>query len=84
MAPQQLPPDIRARFPTAIADVETTGNSGSGVFDASKGCLLGIVSRRIDVVVQPSRLSTPRKVGLAKYFVPVAVIGPFLAEIFQP
>ena len=36
MAPQLLPSDVRNRFDTVIADVATTGNSGSGVFDAKK------------------------------------------------
>ena len=30
-----------------ISDVATTGNSGSGVFDAGNKCLLGIMSRKI-------------------------------------
>jgi hypothetical protein len=32
-----------------ISDVATTGNSGSGVFDAGSKCLLGIVSRKLFV-----------------------------------
>ena len=38
---QAIPADLRGRFDTAIADVATTGNSGSGVFDAADLCLLG-------------------------------------------
>ena len=44
---QAIPADLRGRFDTAIADVATTGNSGSGVFDARDLCLLGIISRKI-------------------------------------
>ena len=33
---QAIPADLRGRFDTAIADVATTGNSGSGVFDAGQ------------------------------------------------
>ena len=41
--------DLRGRFGTVIGDVATTGNSGSGVFDAANLCLLGIISRKISV-----------------------------------
>ena len=38
---QAIPADLRGRFDTAIADVATTGNSGSGVFDAGRSVPLG-------------------------------------------
>ena len=50
---QAIPADLRARFGTAIADVASTGNSGSGVFDAHDLCLLGIISRKISVTRRP-------------------------------
>ena len=53
---QAIPADLRGRFDTAIADVATTGNSGSGVFDAGKLCLLGIVSRKISVTQRGGKL----------------------------
>jgi Trypsin-like peptidase domain len=43
MSPSQLPPDIPAKFRTAIRFVDP-GTSGSGVFDANEKCLLGIIS----------------------------------------
>jgi hypothetical protein len=46
MLPALLPPNIRERFSTVISDVATTGNSGSGVFDAGQKCLLDIMSRK--------------------------------------
>jgi hypothetical protein len=49
MSPALLPFDIRRRFSTVISDVATTGNSGSGVFDANNKCLLGIMSQKIYV-----------------------------------
>jgi len=57
----------------------TTGNSGSGVFDAWKQCLLGIISRKISVV----RLGTgigaaPKTQDIAKYFIPVRDIKLFM------
>lgn len=77
--PQLLPPDTR-RFDTAIADVATTGNSGSGVFDPARLCLMGIMSRKIQTVFtsnigpKPTRTVT----DLAKYFVPATQIRDFV------
>ncbi len=47
ISPSLLPHDLAPKFRTAISDVATTGNSGSGVFDADKKCLLGIISAKI-------------------------------------
>jgi hypothetical protein len=47
MLPSLLPAQYQKRFSTVIRDVATTGNSGSGVFDAGQKCLLGIVSLKI-------------------------------------
>jgi len=79
LPPLALPPDLRGRFDTAIGDVATTGNSGSGVFDAWKQCLLGIISRKISV----ARLGTgigaaPKTQDIAKYFIPVRDIKLFM------
>ena len=74
-----LPADMRARFGTAIADVATTGNSGSGVFDRADLCLLGIVSRKISVTRTPFAIGAPsRTTDIAKYFVPSATIKAFI------
>jgi hypothetical protein len=80
LPPQAIPADVRNRFGTAIADVATTGNSGSGVFDAANLCLLGIISRKISVVQHALRFGAPvaatRDIG--KYFVPAPVIKAFI------
>ena len=47
VSPQVLPFTLRTNFSTLIRDVATTGNSGSGVFDQSRKCLLGIMSRKV-------------------------------------
>jgi Trypsin-like peptidase domain len=47
MLPSLLPAQFQKRFSTVIRDVATTGNSGSGVFDAGQKCLLGIISLKI-------------------------------------
>jgi hypothetical protein len=78
---QAIPADLRARFDTAIADVATTGNSGSGVFDAGDLCLLGIISRKISIGQQPLKIGAPARVtDIAKYFVPVAQIKAFIPQ----
>ena len=68
VAPQILPLGFRSKFWTLIGDVDSTGNSGSGVFDPNRKCLLGIMSRKF-------------KVGgkyVAKYFVPASEIREFI------
>lgn len=78
--PRLLPAGIRDRFGTAIGDVATTGNSGSGVFDPQRRCLMGVISRKIRAV--PNRGAGPAPAGgpidLAKYFVPAAEIRAFI------
>ena len=78
---QAIPADLRGRFDTAIADVASTGNSGSGVFDARDLCLLGIMSRKISVGLRPFTVGAPpRTVDIAKYFVPAAQIKAFIPQ----
>jgi S1-C subfamily serine protease len=78
--PAALPKNVAARYRTAISDVATTGNSGSGVFDAAKQCLLGIISGKI-TQTESSRLKpspTPANRDIAKFFVPASTIAAFL------
>ena len=56
-----VPPNLRGHFNTLIGDVATTGNSGSGVFDAWKQCLLGIMSRKISVGLRGTGWGHPRE-----------------------
>ena len=78
---QAIPADLRGRFDTNIADVATTGNSGSGVFDAADLCLLGIMSRKISILQRPLKPGTPgRTMDIAKYFVPAAEIRAFIPQ----
>ena len=78
---QAIPADLRGRFDTAIADVASTGNSGSGVFDAGDLCLLGIMSRKISVTLRPFTVGAlVRTVDIAKYFVPAAQIKAFIPQ----
>jgi S1-C subfamily serine protease len=73
-APSILPPLYQHRFPTLIKDVATTGNSGSGVFDATKKCLLGVMSRKFTVNGK----------DIAKYFVSADLIRVFMKGIELP
>jgi hypothetical protein len=78
MSPRLLPPNARTKFSTVISDVATTGNSGSGVFDAGRKCLLGIMSRKI---FQRDDWSPPKDV--AKYFVPASTIRTFIPTQYR-
>src|SRR3984893_1388895 len=77
MSPWLLPPAYRTRFSTVISDVATTGNSGSGVFDAGQKCLLGIMSRKISVHTNSADAESEQK-DIAKYFVPASTIRTFI------
>jgi hypothetical protein len=82
MSPQLLPAQYRTRFSTVISDVATTGNSGSGVFDAATKCLLGIMSRKIMVRPNDGDPKSELK-DLAKYFVPAATITTFIPSQYH-
>jgi hypothetical protein len=74
-----LPPGIPENLTTFIKDVYTTGNSGSGVFDAQAGCLMGIMSRKVERT-SVTASGEKRVEGIAKYFVPAADIRPFIGD----
>jgi hypothetical protein len=76
MSPLLLPPNVQSKFSTVISDVATTGNSGSGVFDAGRKCLLGIMSRKISV--RPGTAAGTEEKDIAKYFVPASAIRAFI------
>jgi hypothetical protein len=79
MSPHLLPANFRKKFSTVISDVATTGNSGSGVFDAGRKCLLGVMSRKFQVRHEPKG---PPK-DLAKYFVPASAIRDFIPPHYR-
>jgi hypothetical protein len=61
-----LRPECNGRF-----DCATTRNSGSGVFDAGRKCLLGIMSRKISVRANSADAAGEEK-DIAKNFVPAS------------
>jgi len=77
LSPKSLPAGVK-KFSTVIRDVATTGNSGSGVFDAQRKCLLGIMSRKISQVGVQKATGTKTTMDIAKYFVPAAIIADFM------
>jgi hypothetical protein len=81
MSPQLLPRDVRWKFSTVISDVAATGNSGSGVFDAGRKCLLGIMSRKISVRPNSADAGSEQK-DIAKYFVPASTIRGFIPAAY--
>ena len=75
--PERLPMNVR-NFSTVIGDVARTGNSGSGVFDAQRRCLLGIMSRKISLTSKRADTGKRETRDIAKYFVPAATIAAFI------
>jgi hypothetical protein len=80
ISPYLLPSGIPTKFQTVIGDVATTGNSGSGVFDAHIKCLLGIVSGviRQNQIRQEDGHTVTETRDAAKYFVPSSTIADFI------
>jgi hypothetical protein len=78
VSPQFLPFTSRSKFSTLIGDVATTGNSGSGVFDPNRKCLLGIMSRKF------TSHTTGGDKDIAKYFVPAVAIRDFMSAELRP
>jgi hypothetical protein len=81
VSPQVLSFTMRSEFSTLIADVATTGNSGSGVFDPNHKCLLGIMSRKIHVPGDGADGGSEQDV--AKYFVPAPTIRAFMPTEYR-
>ena len=83
-SPMTIPAEYRSKYGTIISDVELAG-SGSGVFDANRRCLLGIISRKISmsVVRLPGQRAGIAPAEFAKYFVPAPTIAEFLPAEFR-
>ena len=85
VVPALLPKSLDPKFRTAIGDVATTGNSGSGVFDANTKCLLGIVSGKIHGTYTrlPNGRPTKQPTDIAKYFVSAPIILSFIPAEYR-
>ena len=73
-------PEETARSHVVTSDVATTGNSGSGVFDAGQKCLLGIMK-----IYQTPSSGAPENEhkDIAKYFVPASIIRAFIPPEYR-
>jgi len=82
ISPLLVPPELQVRFNTLLTDA---GASGSGVFDAERKCLMGIVSRAIEKYryreEDGKTISEPD--GFAGYFVPASQIADFIPQEFR-
>jgi hypothetical protein len=70
----QIAGQFRGKFSTLIDEAQ---GSGSGVFDAAKHCLIGIMTRRITkyAVQMTGPFRVPKPNGWAGYFVPVSALS---------
>src|SRR5262249_18977005 len=82
MLPSLPPAQYQKRVSTVIRDVATTGNSGSGVFDAGQKCLLGIISLKIYQTPSSGAPENEHK-DIAKYFVPASIIRAFIPAEYR-
>jgi hypothetical protein len=84
ISPLLIPASARAKYGTVIGDVPGA-ISGTGVFDARRRCLLGIISRRVARLdAAKADAGAPGKLTRqAKYFVPAPVIAEFLPLEFR-
>ena len=85
ISPRAIAPQYRSHFGTLISEPH---GSGSGVFDADKKCLLGIMSAAVTRSGFPGAAVTPFSFqatwdGRAGYFMPALTIARFLPERFR-
>ena len=82
ISPMTIAPELRMRFDTLISSPEA---SGSGLFDADRKCLLGIVSAKVQKYtykMQDRRVMVVTN-GFAGYFVPASKIANFIPQDFR-
>ena len=82
ISPLQISPEFRKRFNTLINEA---AGSGSGIFDADRRCLLGIMSRattKFKYLREGSRIIV-QPFGRAGYFIPASQIADFIPPEFR-
>jgi S1-C subfamily serine protease len=82
LSPALLPENLR-NLTSVIGDVASTGNSGSGIFDARKKCLLGIMSQKISQARTRADTGEVEVHDIAKYFIPASTIAAFMPAEFS-
>lgn len=79
ISPLSIAPELRHQFASLI---DTPQDSGSGLFDPKRRCLLGIVSAKIMKYSYQSTATgvTAKPIGFAGYFVPASQILRFIPQ----
>lgn len=82
ISPLLIPAQYRSRFTTLINEPQ---GSGSGVFDAQRKCLIGIMSARVTKYAYQNENGrmTIRDNGFAGYFVPVSKGASFIPPQYR-
>jgi len=82
ISPMLIPPQFRAKYPTLITAPQ---RSGSGLFEAERKCLLGIMSAKVLKYNVRKRASSilAKPNGYAGYFVPASTIASFIPPDFR-
>jgi len=82
ISPLLIAPQLRGRFDTLI---DTEQSSGSGLFDAERKCLVGIMSAKVQKYnyQKANGRIVARAVGFAGYFVPASKIVDFVPPAFR-
>lgn len=84
-----LPLEYRTKFNTFIRDAPIAGGSGSGVFDAERKCLLGILTSKIwryNFEIENGRIVrnlARNTIDIARHFVPASEIAEFIPRKFR-
>jgi S1-C subfamily serine protease len=80
ISPTQIPRGLAPKFRSSMVFVPHTGDSGSGVFDAERQCLLGIISAKITVHRRISKKGPIflQNIDIAKHFVSAPMIAQFV------
>jgi len=81
ISPRWIVAKLRGRFNTLINDVEV---SGSGLFDAERKCLLGIVSAKVSKFIYRQRNEPIAGDRFAGYFVPASTVVEFIPPALRP
>ncbi len=82
ISPRLIPPQFRAKYPTLITAPQ---RSGSGLFEAERKCLLGIMSAKVLKYNVRKRASGiyAKPDGYAGYFVPASEIASFIPADYR-
>jgi len=80
LSPLEIGGTIPPKYQKSLISYIARGNSGSGVFDPEKKCLLGIITQKLTTTVtkQMNGQQTSDSRDVAKYYVPASEIAQFI------